>query len=71
MREEIVIQMEPKYINFFNRIMEGYEYLGVVTTLDKVEGVVMVRTTPDCYEEALAVIAHLNFPFAHFEETAH
>lgn len=63
MNEQIKIKIEPKNINFFNRIMEGYEYLGVVTTLDKVEGIVMVRTTPDLYDEVIEIIKNLQFEF--------
>ena len=33
MHEEILIKIDVKYINYINRIMEGYEYLGVVTTV--------------------------------------
>ena len=63
MNELIKIQIEPKEINFFNRIMEGYEYLGTVSTLDKKEGIVIVRTTPDTYGEACEVIKNLPFDF--------
>lgn len=68
MNEQIKIKIEPKNINFFNRIMEGYEYLGVVTTLDKAAGIVMVRTTPDLYDEVIGIIRHLDFEFAFVTE---
>lgn len=68
MSEQIKIKIEPKNINFFNRIMEGYEYLGVVTTLDKAAGIVMVRTTPDLHDEVIEIISHLDFEFAFVTE---
>lgn len=63
MKEQIKIQIDPKDINFFNRIMEGYEYLGTVSTLDKKAGIVAVRTTPDLYEEVIDIIDHLEINF--------
>lgn len=39
--------------------MEGYEYLGVVTTIDRTEGVLLIRSTPDMYSEAQAVLRSL------------
>ncbi len=63
MNELIKIKIEPKEINFFNRIMEGHEYLGTVSTLDKKAGIVIVRTTPDTYGEVCEVIKNLPFDF--------
>jgi putative protease len=59
MKELVKIKINPKDINFFNRIMEGYEYLGMVSTLDKQEGIVIVRTTPDTYDEVRKILDHL------------
>ena len=55
----IYIQLEPKYVNYINRIMEGYEYLGVVSTLNRKEGIVVIRTTPDTTKEVHEILAHL------------
>jgi len=65
MRDQVKIKINPKDINFFNRIMEGYEYLGMVSTLDKQEGIVIVRTTPDTYEEVRGILDH--FPLEYLE----
>jgi hypothetical protein len=43
--------------------MEGYEYLGVVTTLDRNEGIVAVRVTPDTENEAKKILANLPIKF--------
>ena len=59
MKELVKIKINPKDINFFNRILEGYEYLGMVSTLDKKAGIVIVRTTPDTYDEVREIIDHL------------
>lgn len=63
MREEILIRVDMKYINYMNRIMEGYEYLGVVTTVKDTQGVLRIRVTPDTYPEVLEILANLPIPF--------
>lgn len=55
----IYIQTEPKYVNYINRIMEGYEYLGVVSTLNRKEGILVIRATPDTAEEVHKILANL------------
>ncbi len=67
MYEEILISIDVKHINYINRIMEGYEYLGVVTTVKDREGVLRIRVTPDTYKEVQDILAHLPIPFAYVE----
>ena len=55
----IYIQLEPKNVNYINRIMEGYEYLGVVSTLNRKEGIVVIRVTPDTLAEVHTILANL------------
>ncbi len=62
MNEIIKLKISPKDINFFNRIMEGYEYLGVVTTLDKNEGILIISTTKDFYEDVLGIVENMPMP---------
>ncbi|WP_177505896.1 DUF4911 domain-containing protein [Anaerosinus sp.] len=68
MKELVKIKIDPKYINFFNRIMEGYEYLGTVSTINNKEGIVIVRATPDTFKEVEEVIANLPFHYSLIEE---
>lgn len=63
----IYIQIEPKNINFVNRIMEGYEYLGVVSTLDRNEGILVIRATPDTAVEVRDILAHLPIEIKYIE----
>jgi arginine repressor len=63
----IYIQLEPKYVNFINRIMEGYEYLGVVSTLNRKEGIVVIRATPDTAEEVHKILNHLPIDIRYVE----
>ncbi|WP_110953181.1 DUF4911 domain-containing protein [Anaerosinus massiliensis] len=66
MKELVKIKINPKDINFFNRIMEGYEYLGIVSTLNKKDGIVVVRTTPDTYDEVREIVNHLQLEYIEY-----
>jgi hypothetical protein len=55
----IFIKVAPRDINYVNRIMEGYEYLGVVSTLSSSEGKLIIRTTPDTFYDAKQILEHL------------
>lgn len=57
--EEILLRVEQKDINFINQIMEGYEYLGVVTTLKKGSGLLRIRTTKDTKKDVLEILSNL------------
>ena len=63
MCEEILIKIDMKHINYINRIMEGYEYLGVVTTVKNMENVLRIRVTPDTYREVQEILANLPLEF--------
>lgn len=63
----IYIQVEPKNINYINRIMEGYEYFGVVTTLDRTAGILVIRATPDTAGEVREILAHLPITVQYLE----
>jgi hypothetical protein len=39
--------------------MEGYEYFGVVTTIDRSEGLLLIRTTPDMGPEIQQILSSL------------
>lgn len=46
--------------------MEGYEYLGIVSTLNKKDGIVVVRTTPDTYDEVREIVNHLHLEYIEY-----
>jgi hypothetical protein len=50
--------------------MEGYEYLGVVTTLSKTEGILVVRVTPDTVEEVRIILANLKIDVEYVDKPA-
>ena len=63
MCEEIFIKIDMKHINYINRIIEGYEYLGVVTTVKDMKDVLRIRVTPDTYSEVQEILANLPLKF--------
>ena len=63
MKTEIFLKVNKEDINYINRIMEGYEYLGVVSTIDKKKGIIVIRTTTDMYDEAKVILENLEIDF--------
>jgi hypothetical protein len=64
----IFIKAAPRDINYINRIMEGYEYLGLVSTLNAQEGRLVIRTTPDTFDDAKDILGHLSVPIEFIED---
>ncbi|NLK51891.1 MAG: DUF4911 domain-containing protein, partial [Syntrophomonadaceae bacterium] len=44
---QIVLQIKPEDIDFLTRIIEGFDGLGIVSTIDPGQGLVVVWVTPD------------------------
>ena len=59
MYDELYIEVPPHMVNYINRIIEGYEYLGVLTTLNAKRATCVVHTTKDTKEIAIAVLKSL------------
>ena len=49
----VYFQALPSEMTFINRIIEGCDYLGVVTALDGKKGIGFVRTTKDTAGETI------------------
>lgn len=60
----VYFKIPPQNMTFVTRIMEGYEYIGVVTALDGKAGVGFVRTTKDTAPLAVTVLHSLPFDVA-------
>ena len=54
----LYFHIDPKHTNYVNRILEGYEYVGVMTRLDK-SGRCMVLCTPDTRSLAIELLSSL------------
>lgn len=50
--------IDPKNVNFINRILEGYEYVGVMTSVDN-QGHQMIRCTPNTRDLAINILKSL------------
>ena len=55
----VYFYIDPKHTNFINRIIEGYEYLGVMTSVDT-SGRCMLRCTSSTRPLALEVLSSLS-----------
>ena len=55
----VFFHLAPKHTNYINRIIEGYEYLGVMTSVDT-SGRCMLRCTPSTRPLALEVLSSLS-----------
>ena len=54
----VYFQIERQHTNYVNRILESYEYVGVMTTVNT-EGLCMVRTTESTRELAKQILQSL------------
>lgn len=59
MYDELYIEVPPHMVHYINRIIEGYEYLGVLTTINAKRATCVVHTTKDTKEIAIAVLKSL------------
>ncbi len=48
-------------IGFTGWIFEGYEHVGLVSTIDSRAGEIVIRTTSDLYEQAEKILQNLPF----------
>ena len=56
---EFFLNTKTEYIDYINKIMEAYEGLGIVRTLDPKAGKVKIITLKHYREEVLAIILNL------------
>lgn len=57
----IYAQVEPERIADVNWIMEGYEHLAMVSTVDGTSGLIKFYATPDTYFYTLDIIENMPF----------
>ena len=57
----IYAQVEPERIADVNWIMEGYEQLAMVSTVDGTSGLIKFYATPDTYFDTLDIIENMPF----------
>lgn len=57
----IYAQVEPEHIADVNWIMEGYEHLALVSTVDSSVGLIRFLVTPDTYFDTMNIIENMPF----------
>ena len=60
-RTEIFAQVAPYNIDFLSKIIEGYDNLGILSTLNPAEGRVIIRVTEDTWADMMEILEHLPF----------
>ncbi len=55
----VYIEVPPDAVNYINRIIEGYEYLGILTTLDPKRATCQINSTADTRDIVIDVLTHL------------
>ena len=55
----VYIEIPPEDVNYINRIIEGYEYLGVLTTLNPQRATCQINSTKDTRDIVIDVLTHL------------
>lgn len=59
---DIYVKIAPENIDRITRLIEAYENLGIVSTADRQNGLVIIRGTLDTCEDLREII--INMPFA-------
>lgn len=55
----VYIEIPPEAVNYINRIIEGYEYLGILTTLDPKRATCQINSTADTRDIVIDILTHL------------
>lgn len=56
---KLFIRIKSKDIAFLTKIMEAYENLAVVTTLDAAQGLLVIHVTPDTRETVKEILKNM------------
>lgn len=62
LKDQIYAIVSPDKIDLLTKIIEAYDHLAIVSTLDRSQGLVIMRATKDSYNELEEVLANLPFP---------
>ena len=59
---QIRVRLEPQHIVLLDDVIEGYDFLGIVSTGNPKTGEVTVHVTPDTYDDVLEILHNLPWP---------
>jgi len=57
----IWLRVDPAHIDLLNKLIEGYEHLGVLSTVDRHTGLVVIRGTADTRQDLLHILSSMPF----------
>ena len=60
--EQLLLQVAPNDIDFFNKLVEGYDNLSIITTIDAKLGKMALWVTEHTKKEVLAILKCLPIP---------
>ncbi len=60
--DSVYFIINPHDVNYVNRILESYEYLGILTTLDPARALCVVHSTADTKREVCEILRSLSIP---------
>ena len=60
--DSVYFIVNPHDVNYVNRILESYEYLGILTTLDPGRALCVVHSTADTKGEVVEILHSLSIP---------
>jgi hypothetical protein len=61
LKDEILAKVNPNHIDMLTRLIEAYDNLGIVSTIDRISGQVKIRVTFDNWPEAMEILNNLPF----------
>ena len=60
--DSVYFIINPHDVNYVNRILESYEYLGILTTLDSARALCVVHSTADTKGEVCEILRGISIP---------
>ncbi len=64
---DIYARVAVQDIDMLTKIIEAYDHLGIVSTLNRQQGMVIIRGTVDTRPELLKILVNLPFPLETIE----
>lgn len=61
MKPDIMARVAARDIDMLTKIIEAYENLGIVSTVEREAGLVRIRGTEDTIPELMKILKHLDF----------
>lgn len=68
MKNQLYAVVEPDKIDMLTKLIEAYDHLGIVSTLDRSRGLVIIRATEDTFHDVEEILQNLPFSIHIFLE---